>query len=37
MIQNVIVRTFDPCQFEFTLGWVYVFGVEVPCGTLLRR
>jgi hypothetical protein len=36
VIQNVIVGIFDPYQFEFKMGWVYVFVIGVPGGTMLR-
>lgn len=35
--QNVISSLFNSHLFDFTQGWIYVFGVGVAGGTVLRR
>ena len=37
VVQNIVLGLFNSYLFEFTLGWVYVFGVGVLGGTVLRR
>ena len=37
VVQNIVLGLFNSYLFEFTLGWVYVFGVGVLGGMVLRR
>jgi O-antigen ligase len=36
VVQNIIFSLFNSHLFDFTAGWLYVFGVGVAGGTLLR-
>ena len=35
--QNIVSSLFNSHLFDFTQGWIYVFGVGVAGGTVLRR
>ena len=37
VIQNVISSLFNSNLFDFTQGWIYVFGVGVIGGVALQR
>jgi O-antigen ligase len=37
VVQNIVSGLFNSYLFEFTLGWLYVFGVGVLGGMVLRR
>ena len=37
VVQNIVLGLFNSYLFEFTLGWVYVFGVGVLGGMVLRQ
>jgi len=37
VVQNIVMGLFNSYLFEFTLGWLYVFGVGVLGGMMLRR
>ena len=37
VIQNITSSLFNSHLFDFTQGWLYVFGVGVCGGTLLNR
>jgi O-antigen ligase len=37
VVQNVVSSAFNSHLFDFTAGWVYVFGVGVAGGMMLRR
>ena len=37
VVQNIVSCLFNSYLFEFTLGWLYVFGVGVLGGMVLRR
>jgi O-antigen ligase len=37
VVQNVVTCLFNSSLFEFTLGWIYVFGVGVLGGMVLRH
>jgi O-antigen ligase len=37
VVQNIVAGLFNSYLFEFTLGWVYVFGVGVLGGMVLGR
>jgi O-antigen ligase len=36
VVQNIVACLFNSYLFEFTLGWVYIFGVGVLGGMMLR-
>ena len=37
VVQNFISCLFNSYLFEFTLGWIYIFGVGVLGGMMLRQ
>jgi len=37
VVQNIVAGLFNSYLFEFTLGWVYIFGVGVLGGMALRQ
>ena len=37
VVQNIVACLFNSYLFEFTLGWVYIFGVGVLGGMVLRH
>src|SRR5262245_37736015 len=37
VVQNIVSCLFNSYLFEFTLGWIYIFGVGVLGGMMLRR
>jgi O-antigen ligase len=37
IIQNVISSLFNSYVFDFTQGWIYVFGVGIIGGVVLQR
>jgi O-antigen ligase len=37
VLQNVIAGLFNSYLFEFTFGWIYIFGVGVLGGMMLRK
>jgi O-antigen ligase len=37
VVQNIVSSQFNTHLFDFTHGWLYVFGVGVAGGTVLRR
>ena len=36
-VQNIVSSLFNSHLFDFTQGWIYVFGVGVAGGTVLGR
>jgi len=36
-VQNIISSLFNSHLFDFTQGWIYVFGVGIAGGTVLRQ
>ena len=36
VVQNIVAGLFNTPLLEFTLGWIYIFGVGVLGGTMLR-
>jgi hypothetical protein len=36
VVQNIISSLFNSHLFDFTQGWLYVFGVGVAGGTVLK-
>ena len=37
VVQNVVSSLFNSHLFDFTAGWLYVFGVGVAGGMVLRQ
>ena len=37
VVQNLISSLFNSHLFDFTQGWIYVFGVGIAGGTVLRQ
>ena len=37
VVQNIVGSLFNSHLFDFTQGWVYVFGVGVAGGMVLKR
>ncbi len=37
VVQNIVSCLFNSYLFEFTLGWIYIFGVGVLGGMMLRQ
>ena len=37
VVQNVVASAFNSHLSDFTQGWIYVFGVGIAGGTVLRR
>lgn len=37
VVQNIVSSLFNSHLFDFTQGWIYVFGVGIAGGTVLRR
>jgi hypothetical protein len=37
VVQNIVACIFNSYLLEFTLGWIYVFGVGVLGGMMFQR
>jgi hypothetical protein len=37
VVQNVVASLFNTHLFDFTQGWLYVFGVGITGGMVLRK